>query len=361
MGSGACEDQSSKCKDSSPKFAETLDRVGDKEPVELSTVADGNGMASLEPITPVPNREAADSQFDCKSPLSVPNRPAKHSCFDCKTSGKDDPVASIGDSSPKTPRDVVFDPFAPAPDHLAMAPLNKKYINQVRSSVARRLNFESSLLFEEHNKTCSDGVESISDEEIFESVYNNLLEAIVSKQTECFLEEIPNIEWDSDFCKTPPVTRLNGIAETCPGAPKKSSADLHVRKTNSESAFRSSLNVFLENPQEVDPPWNLSSSVHNQFPTEYISDQTSQVVSQLIDLKCEPAGKSGGSRGWYQTWIYIGIPYLVALIQKETLTGSMLETGMVPVLHKDLEIKGYVELEIIVRKGEAGSDPINLY
>ncbi|KAK0585944.1 hypothetical protein LWI29_036672 [Acer saccharum] len=224
MGSGACEDQSSKCKDSSPKFAEKLDGVSDKEPVELSTVADGNGMASLEPITPVPNREAADSQFDCKSPLSVPNRPAKHSCFDSKTSGKDDPVASIGDSSPKTPRDVVFDPFAPAPDHLAMAPLNKKYINQVRSSVARRLNFESSLLFEEHNKTCSDGMESISDEEIFESVYNNLLEAIVSKQTECFLEEIPNIEWDSDCCKTPPVTRLNGIAETCPGAPKKSSA-----------------------------------------------------------------------------------------------------------------------------------------
>ncbi|KAH7554634.1 hypothetical protein JRO89_XS12G0251000 [Xanthoceras sorbifolium] len=224
MDSGVCEDQSTKCKDLSPKLAEKADEASNKEAIELSTVA-ADGTASLEPITPVPNREVADSSFDCKSPLSESKRPAKVSCFDSETSRKDKSVACAGDSSPQTPKDVVFDPFAPGPDHLAMAPLNKKYIDQVRSSVARRLNFESSIHFEEHNNdTCADDVESISDEEVFESVYNNLLEAIVAKQTEGLLAEIANIECDSDCCQTPPAPRLNGIAETCPGAPMKSSA-----------------------------------------------------------------------------------------------------------------------------------------
>ncbi|KAL5738912.1 hypothetical protein ACOSP7_027859 [Xanthoceras sorbifolium] len=132
MDSGVCEDQSTKCKDLSPKLAEKADEASNKEAIELSTVA-ADGTASLEPITPVPNREVADSSFD-------------------------------------------YD------------------------------------------------VESISDEEVFESVYNNLLEAIVAKQTEGLLAEIANIECDSDCCQTPPAPRLNGIAETCPGAPMKSSA-----------------------------------------------------------------------------------------------------------------------------------------
>ncbi|XP_044485113.1 unknown protein 1-like [Mangifera indica] len=125
------------------------------------------------------------------------------------------------DSSPQTPNEVVFDPVAPPGlDNMAMASLCKKYFDQIRTSAARRLKFESSFNSME-NKTCIDGAKSISDEELFEFVYNDLLEAIVSKQTEDLLAEISNTEWDSDCCKTPPAPHLNGIAETSPGAPVK--------------------------------------------------------------------------------------------------------------------------------------------
>lgn len=228
MDCGACES-----KDLSPTG------VRGEGAVDLSKM--GNGKTLLEPITPVPNRETADSPFDCKkSPLTAAKIPTKASCFDSESSGSDGPVGSVGsgddtspqtprdglcvggERSPRTPREVVFDPFAPGPEHLAMAPLNKRYNNQVRSSVARRLAFEFSLRFDECDR--SDDVELITDEEMFESVYNNLLEAIVLKQTESFLAEASVIEWDSDSYRTPSPPYLTGIAETCPGAPMKSSA-----------------------------------------------------------------------------------------------------------------------------------------
>lgn len=216
MDSGIFVDQSNKGQDLSQKTSEELVGVRNKEAVELSTVADG--ATSLGPITPVPKRETVDVPFDCDSPLTEAKRPTKIACFAMKTSGKDDQVTSIDDGSPRTPKGVVFDPFAPGPDSMAMAPLCKKYVNQMRTSVARCLNFESSL------KLMEEDMESISDEEMFESVYNNLLEAIILKQTEGLLAEISNGELDSDCCKTPPEPHLNGIAETCPGAPMKSLA-----------------------------------------------------------------------------------------------------------------------------------------
>ncbi|XP_044472898.1 cyclin-dependent protein kinase inhibitor SMR11-like [Mangifera indica] len=216
---------------------EKLDDACNGEAVEVSAMS--NGSASLEPITPVPDREIADSPYDCKTPLTEAKRSTKVPCFGAKTARQDNPVASVDDSSPcaktsrkeepdtcaddsspRTPNDVVFDPFAPGPDNMAMAPLCKKYLYQMRTSVARRLKFESSFNMMEDN-TCVNDAESISDEEMFESVYNNLLEAIVSKQTEGLLAEISNTEWDSNYCKTPPGHRLNGIAKTCPGAPMK--------------------------------------------------------------------------------------------------------------------------------------------
>ncbi|XP_031271577.1 uncharacterized protein LOC116129978 [Pistacia vera] len=235
MDSATCADLSNKC-----QGCEKLDVVCNKEVVQVSAMS--NGSASLEPITPVPNREIADSPYDCNTPLTEAKRPTKVPCFGAKTARKEDlvacaddsspraktarkedPVACVDDSSPRTPKDVVFDPFAPGPDNMAMAPLCKKYAEQMRTSVARCLKFESSFSLME-NKTCVDDTESISDEEMFESVYNNLLEAIVSKQTEGLLAEISNTEWDADCCKTPPAPHLNGIAETCPGAPVKPSA-----------------------------------------------------------------------------------------------------------------------------------------
>lgn len=230
MDSGACADQSNQCHDLSRKFSEKLDEVRKKEAaVELSTMADQ--AAPQGPITPVLKREVVDVPIDGDSPLT---EATKVFLFVGETITKEDQVASVNDGSPQTPKDVVFDPFAPGPDHLAMAPLCKKYVYQMKTSAARRLNFDSSLKLME-DSTDVDAVESISDEEMFESVYNNLLEAIVSKQTEDILAEISNIEWDPESCKTPPTLHQSGIAETCPGAPMKPSAksrkiDLDLRR-----------------------------------------------------------------------------------------------------------------------------------
>ena len=84
----------------------------------------------------------------------------------------------------------------------------------------RRLNFTSSRAL--RNESFGDDVEFLSDEEMFESVYESLLEAIVLKQTEGALEEMSKLEWDSDDCTTPPETPiLTGVPDTCPAAPLK--------------------------------------------------------------------------------------------------------------------------------------------
>ncbi|XP_038695194.1 cyclin-dependent protein kinase inhibitor SMR11-like isoform X2 [Tripterygium wilfordii] len=153
---------------------------------------------------------------DFGSPITVLKKPAKALCFDLETSRNQDPFASIDDSSsPRTPKDCVFDPFAPGPAHLALAPLCKKYFDKSRVNVVRRLSFDSSYKIVED-------AGFISDEEMFDAVYENLLAVIVTKQAEDALSEISNIECDFDACQTPPLApRLTGIADTCPGAPVK--------------------------------------------------------------------------------------------------------------------------------------------
>ncbi|EEF30577.1 conserved hypothetical protein [Ricinus communis] len=176
---------------------------------------------SLGPITPA-NKENGDFSLDLSSPLTVVKKVPKALIFDSNTNQNQDPLTNIdSSSSPRTPKDGVFDPFAPGPEDKAWAPQCKKYSDEARSSVARRLNFSSS--FKGLGDECAgDCVESISDEQMFESVYENLLEAIVSKQTECSLAELSKMELDSDSCLTPSsAPRLTGVADACPGAPMK--------------------------------------------------------------------------------------------------------------------------------------------
>jgi hypothetical protein len=125
--------------------------------------------------------------------------------------------------SPQTPKDCVFDPFAAGPDVKAWAPMCKKNVEEMRSHVNRCLNFGSSV---KPLKYDSDdvGADNYTEEEMIEFVYENLLEAIVIKQAEIFHAEYSNDTSDSNAFQTPPsAPRTNGTAETCPGAPIKSS------------------------------------------------------------------------------------------------------------------------------------------
>ncbi|KAJ9179707.1 hypothetical protein P3X46_008042 [Hevea brasiliensis] len=175
---------------------------------------------SLRPITPDANKENGDFLLEPSSSLTMVTKMPTLLTFASKTNRNQDQFPYIDNSSsPKTPKDVVFDPFAPSPDDKVLAPQSKKYFDEARISVARRLNFESSLKGLDHASP-GNGMESILDVEMFKSVYENLLEAIVSKQTESALAELSNMEWDCDACRTPPsASRLNVIVETCPGAP----------------------------------------------------------------------------------------------------------------------------------------------
>ncbi|KAK7386094.1 hypothetical protein VNO78_26038 [Psophocarpus tetragonolobus] len=145
------------------------------------------------PITPAAVTENGDFQSQSPLTLSVVRKQLKRACIDCDS--ESDP-----NGSPRTPKDGVFDPFAPGPDNMARAPSSNKYLDEYRT-VARRLDF--------HPHADAD---TLSDEDMVESVYENLLQVIVSKQA----EEM------SDDCQTPSsMPRLTGTADTCPAAPIK--------------------------------------------------------------------------------------------------------------------------------------------
>ena len=72
----------------------------------------------------------------------------------------------------------VFDPFAPCPKELAMAPLCEKRLCKPWASVACRLDFNLTTESEEDGSFVSDT--NTSDEEtLFEYVYESLLETII--------------------------------------------------------------------------------------------------------------------------------------------------------------------------------------
>ncbi|KAJ7961025.1 PR domain zinc finger protein 8, putative isoform 1 [Quillaja saponaria] len=225
MDSGACTQRCHKCKDSSLKPLEKLDDISAPEankdvpgPPEVS-----DGTCSLGPITPDAEREHGDFAINFQSPLTVVRKPPELACAssncNCNNNGRE--FVFLNNGIPQTPKEGVFDPFAPGPEDMLRAPRCEKYLDELRSNVARRLSFDTTISVVEPENP-GDDAESLSDQEMFESVYENLLEAIVLMQTEGFLAEISNIQYDAVDCKTPPLApRLNGTTDTCPDAPLK--------------------------------------------------------------------------------------------------------------------------------------------
>ncbi|KAJ6407617.1 hypothetical protein OIU84_010997 [Salix udensis] len=176
-----------------------------------------NVEPSLGPITPDSSKESGD--FPLFSSVALIKKLPRVLSFTSKTNKSEDLFDNF--SSPRTPEDGVFDPFAPGHEDNVLAPRCKKYYDEARASVGCRLNFTSSSRAL-RNGSFGDDAEFLSDEEMFESVYESLLEAIVLKQTEGALEEMSKLQWGSDDCTTPPAApKLTRIPDTCPGAPLK--------------------------------------------------------------------------------------------------------------------------------------------
>ncbi|XP_011095189.1 uncharacterized protein LOC105174698 isoform X2 [Sesamum indicum] len=175
-------------------------------------------QSSIRPLTPDSNRENAHLIHDLSSPLTLPSSPPTFSCFNFKHSNTA-PVSLDGDNL-QTPKETVFDPFAPAPTRFMLSPHPRKYIQGMGTNVVRRLNFiYAENLVRDINHQSSG--ETISDEEhLFESVYSTILDAIFSEHIK---ELVANQVSDPDGFRTPKFApRLSGVAEACPGAPVKS-------------------------------------------------------------------------------------------------------------------------------------------
>ena len=229
MDSGACADL---CKDRDKDKGlwanEKPDEIESTIPPTIGTTMETEHVPPtakadcLVPITPVAVRENGDFPIDLQSPLTVVRKQLKLACIDSERNVTASATTNIAfvdidndNGSPRTPKDGVFDPFAPGPDNMARAPQGKKYLDELRITVARRLDFDPSF-------DAFHDAESLSDQDMFESVYENLLQVIVSKQTEGVLAPMSNVEYDSDDCKTPPSPlQFTGISDTCPGAPVK--------------------------------------------------------------------------------------------------------------------------------------------
>lgn len=216
MGSGACEDLS---RSRFEKFDSVKVSVVETHKDVVEAPDDTN---SLGPITPDSDRENGDFPVDRNSPPMSAKKMTSVACLDLETDRNgENPLCCEDSSSPQTPKDGVFDPFAPGPDDLVLAPQCRKFVNKSRNLVARRLSFESSIEVLEEESHGKDAF-FISDEEIIEAVYENLLETIVSHQREVLVAGTSSLEWDSKDCRTPPLApRLHEIADTCPGAPMR--------------------------------------------------------------------------------------------------------------------------------------------
>lgn len=171
---------------------------------------------SLGPVTPDSIREGGDHADVCWSPVSSLPRTL---CFNSQQYGN---LVYSNEGSPRTPKGLVFNPFAPGPDELMLAPQCKKYLGDSRTKVMRQLNFEELLNFD-NSVDHTDNMGSVSEDEmLFESLYNSLLEFISSKQTEGLQAKASTPLSDSDGYKTPSCApRLSRVADTCPDAPRR--------------------------------------------------------------------------------------------------------------------------------------------
>ncbi|KAK4742530.1 hypothetical protein SAY87_000531 [Trapa incisa] len=172
----------------------------------------GEEMASLVPATPHINGECRDLLPDLNSPLTQPLKPGHLGSV----------MDIVGtDGSPHTPKEDVFNPFAPAANDLLLDPQCKKRCDEWKTSVSRRLNFGCTT--ENPGKRSREGNRThISDEELVDALYENLLEIIFETKFEDIFAEMPSVEWADEDCRTPTSgQKLSGFAGTCPKAPVK--------------------------------------------------------------------------------------------------------------------------------------------
>ncbi|CAN6340126.1 unnamed protein product [Urochloa humidicola] len=119
----------------------------------------------------------------------------------------------------ETPRESIFDPFAPGPDVVAWAP-KKQVIRGAEVPSRRKLNFDSGDF--PVKRLSFDWSDSEEEDEYLQEIQNMILDLCISDGPLDSQEESEKILYGS--CKTPDSKPLlTGIASTCPDAPLRPS------------------------------------------------------------------------------------------------------------------------------------------
>ncbi|KAL5204817.1 hypothetical protein ABZP36_009688 [Zizania latifolia] len=120
----------------------------------------------------------------------------------------------------QTPRESIFDPFAPGPEEAVCAP-KKKVIRAAEAPSRRQLSFESG---DYPVKRLSYDFDDSEEDQFLERICNMFIDLIISNQA---LDTAGNYMMDSSSpgsCETPSSEPLlTGIADTCPDAPLRQS------------------------------------------------------------------------------------------------------------------------------------------
>ncbi|CAN6326254.1 unnamed protein product [Urochloa humidicola] len=119
----------------------------------------------------------------------------------------------------ETPRESIFDPFAPGPDVAAWAP-KKQVIRGAEVPSRRKLNFDSGDF--PVKRLSFDWSDSEEEDEYLQEIQKMILDLCISDGPLDSQEESEKILYES--CKTPDSKPLlTGIASTCPDAPLRPS------------------------------------------------------------------------------------------------------------------------------------------
>ncbi|XP_010922817.1 unknown protein 1 [Elaeis guineensis] len=183
-------------------------KVSDSKGQDVGLLKHGNGK-DLGPANPFADREIAEISSSSD-----------------KTE-EEDPVLGC-----QTPTESIFDPFAPGPEDMMLAP-KKKITRESKIPLCRQLKFDSSEYME---TTEANAYEDAAEEDrLLECICKSFLDLIVSSEVREISAQILPVECNlSEGSKTPtslPV--LTGVAETCPAAPIRPPA-LKARRLSPE-------------------------------------------------------------------------------------------------------------------------------
>ncbi|KAI4318912.1 hypothetical protein MLD38_032567 [Melastoma candidum] len=187
--------------------------------LERCRTGDDDGVVILEPVTPDTAKDGVDATSLGVSPLILPENVSEVACGLLLMGDDDGGQGSVcvDNGSPHTPKGSVFNPLGGEEGDALQATHSKKLLDAISGRVAQHLNFGCPIVEME------DGTQA-TDEDIVEWVYKNLLEAIALLQAEEILACVSSPGIVLSGCKTPTLLPLlNGIADTCPGAPVKRS------------------------------------------------------------------------------------------------------------------------------------------